>query len=400
VGRLAGIDVLRWRFDQGRLEYLQFDEIRLIAAAIVELDGIAKPKRGDPDLLRDVLAKHSSLPFAPDNYYVWRNYSRVFACELLASEVAGLIRATDLAKQLAVKAAFDSDDYFAHFANNFYYPSPAFEGYQVNVGQVFPVLALIKFLTARVISGAVGVATLEEVARYLVGNQVTGLEPIAMYSSLNPTKYTFEGDEVRQARELFRFVSQFSFLKWNGGALILDVASHPEAVAICEAFVPNLGARVSDADLEIQRLGSVAPPSAVASIASSSVEALEREFTEGSKTRVTHLRTERSSELKKLYFEEMEDAATCGMCEVDTAVAYPWAPHVIEIHHLLPLASPLRVEKGTTSLKDVVGLCPSCHRATHKYYSVWLKKASLNDFRSYDEAREVFDEACAEYVSP
>lgn len=71
-------------------------------------------------------------------------------------------------------------------------------------------------------------------------------------------------------------------------------------------------------------------------------------------------------------------------------IGYPWTDHVIELHHLLPLASPVRVESTGTSLNDLVGICPSCHRATHKYYSLWFRQNNVRDFRSYEEAYQVY----------
>ena len=60
-----------WRFDQGRLDYLQFDEIKRIALALAGINGIPKPNVDD-DILRQVLSNYSPRPFAPANYTVWR----------------------------------------------------------------------------------------------------------------------------------------------------------------------------------------------------------------------------------------------------------------------------------------------------------------------------------------
>lgn len=80
-----------WRWDQGRLEYFQFDEIRNISKALIEFDGCALPRGTDPDSLREILKNFSAKPFAPDTtaYKVWRNYGRVFGCQLLAAKVGG-----------------------------------------------------------------------------------------------------------------------------------------------------------------------------------------------------------------------------------------------------------------------------------------------------------------------
>jgi hypothetical protein len=44
-------------------------------------------------------------------------------------------------------------------------------------------------------------------------------------------------------------------------------------------------------------------------------------------------------------------------------------------------------------LKDLVGLCPSCHRATHKYYSKWFAEKKMKDFESYEQALNVYNSA-------
>src|SRR2546427_12435424 len=104
--------MIAWRFDQGRLDYFQFDEIKVIAKALDSVNGSDKPSRPKPDILRKALGEYSPLPFAPSDYYVWRNYKRVFGCQLLAAEVADKIVATSLCQKLAAKPAdLSYDDY-------------------------------------------------------------------------------------------------------------------------------------------------------------------------------------------------------------------------------------------------------------------------------------------------
>jgi predicted HNH restriction endonuclease len=42
---------------------------------------------------------------------------------------------------------------------------------------------------------------------------------------------------------------------------------------------------------------------------------------------------------------------------------------------------------------DLVGLCPTCHRATHIYYRRWLRDNGVDDFYGKDHARKVYCEA-------
>jgi predicted HNH restriction endonuclease len=203
---------------------------------------------------------------------------------------------------------------------------------------------------------------------------------------------------LRQTRELVRFVSQFSFLKWNNPSLYLEVTNKEEVFQIEKLLTPQVNTRLSDVGAEVLNLGSDFQGTALSDLTISQINVIDTEFTEGSKTRVTHLRTERSAKLKDFYFSNTSNPNICDMCSMDTEKRYPWANRIIELHHLLPLCSPVRVDSVKTSIKDIVGVCPSCHRATHKFYGKWLKTSGFKDFQNYDEARYVYNKAKQELV--
>jgi predicted HNH restriction endonuclease len=71
---------------------------------------------------------------------------------------------------------------------------------------------------------------------------------------------------------------------------------------------------------------------------------------------------------------------------------------MLDIHHLLPLSSSIAITTKGTSLNDIVGLCPTCHRSIHIYYSKWLKNLGQDDFISRVEATEVYSLAVKELV--
>jgi hypothetical protein len=382
----------KWRFDQGRLNYFQIDEIKKIACALAAADGMPKPAAGS-DGLRKILSMYSKQPFLPTDYTVWRNYRGVFGCMMLASEIGGIIVATELCKKIASNPVeMDADDYLAHFARNFYYASPVFLGYSTTGQQIFPVVALIKFLISEYLVSGKNYINLDEMASHLIGNDVTGLEDLAFYGGLKANPLGGDAD-IRQLRELVRFVSQFSFLKWDNPNLYIEVKDKEEIFAIEKSLTPVIRARNSAPGLEVYQLGSGFVDEVLGKLTLKKMDTLEEEFTEGKKVRVTHLRTERSSKLRDMYFSTFTSPQVCNMCAVDTNKRYPWAEHVIELHHLLPLSSPIRVESGKTSLKDLVGLCPSCHRATHKFYSSWFKTSGLRDFGTYSEAQNAYKQA-------
>ncbi|WP_310610526.1 hypothetical protein [Limnohabitans sp.] len=388
-----------WRFDQGRLQYFQFDEIKKIALALNELDGSKKPASDEKDVVREVLSKYSTLPFLPNDYTVWRNYGRVFEIMLLATSTNDHIFATNLCKSIAADPDdLDSDDYLAYFSQNFYYSSPIFADYESAAARVYPCLAIIKFLITEFVVKGKDYVTIDEICIFLVPNNLTGHEDLQFFTNLKLGNYT--GDP-RQLRELVRFISQFSFLKWENPKLFIEARDKAELLAIEKLMSPRISQIYADRTAAILDMGAGvgATTKTFGSITLTAHDHDDVEFTEGAKIRVTHVRAERSNKLRNFYFKKIPYAHVCRMCELDTAHKYPWANHVIELHHLLPLSSPIRVEQNITSLKDLVGLCPSCHRATHKFYSKWFAETKLKDFSSYEQAMDVYNSAKAQVKS-
>jgi len=391
---------MKWRWDQGRLDYFQLDEIKRLAKALKAFDGRPLPRGDAPDALRAVLEAYSDRPFLPVHYKAWRNYKRVFGCQMLATEIGDALACTDLCRQLAA-GEVDGNDYLIQVARNFYYPSPVFEDYQPTGPQVFAMCAIVKLLASQFIEHAKPFVSLTEIIDLLKGNMVDGTEPLGHYGQLKPTgtRTPNGSDELRQMREMLRYLSQLSFLKWDNPNLYIDVASRDAAIAIAEIFSPVVVPRLLDPAQELLRLGGRAEARLIPDIVESeTLNPFDMEFTEGSRIRVTHLRIERSSKLKDIYFSHARNPDFCDMCEMDTHQRYPCADRIIELHHLLPLSSPVRVELKSTSLGDIVGLCPSCHKATHKFYSKWLKDNSQKDFTTYSEAKEVYSLAKTKVV--
>ncbi len=380
---------MQWRWDQGRLSYFEFDQIRQQAIALLACNGKPLPRAGESDLLRYELSRVSNLPFAPSHYFVWRNYKRVFGCQLLATEIDSHLVCTNLCARLAADD-IESDQYFLQIANNFYYPSPVFQGYDPSALKVFPLVATLKLLVSQYVFHGSPAISLEEVQGKLITSGLTGLEELKYYAGLKDSGRRIHGDQLRQLRELLIFLSQLSFLKWHEGKLFLDISSSTEAVAICSLLSPRLGASLSAPSAELIRLGDFGIVVDIPTFSGRLDSTLDVEFAEGSRKFVTHAKAERSSKLRDFYFDNVNNPQICDMCAMDTTARYPWVNHLIELHHLLPLASPVRVENKGTTLKDLVGLCPTCHRATHKFYTRWLKDQGLKDFATYEVAKSVY----------
>ena len=90
---------MKWRWDQGRLEYFNYSNIRSMANVLLSLEGIDMEKGGE-DILRTRLELETGLPFLPKSYTVWRNYARVFQCAMLATKIEGRLFVTDLCRKL------------------------------------------------------------------------------------------------------------------------------------------------------------------------------------------------------------------------------------------------------------------------------------------------------------
>ena len=69
----------------------------------------------------------------------------------------------------------------------------------------------------------------------------------------------------------------------------------------------------------------------------------------------------------------------------------------MDLHHLLPLSSGTRVEASGTTFDDLIPVCPTCHRAVHRYYERWLLGESKQDFENRGEAVQVYKSMKAEF---
>jgi hypothetical protein len=380
---------MHWRWDQGRLDYFQFDAIKSIAQILAKFDGIALGTTSDP--LRIPLETGVGLPFAPSDYKVWRNYKRVFGCCLLATDIERKLICTEICHKFAEDEPFDPDTYFVHFIRHFYYPSPIFEGYETAGLRVYPVCAILKFLLCKARMGREPTVSIKEILELIIPNDCTGEEEVDFYSTLQPKIHQTAEDEVRQIRELLRFISQCSFLKWQNLTLVLDVQEFTADVleVIENSSQPIKFKRKSTSAEETLALGRVGNLKSIPVVQFAPRET-DYSFSEGHPKRVTHLRYERSPRLREMYFQQSKPPFLCDMCRLNLYKRYPWAENLLEVHHLLPLCSPIRVETRSTSLSELVGICPSCHKATHTFYKRWLDNNNQGDFRSYEEAKMVY----------
>jgi len=381
-----------WRWDQGRVQYFNFYSIRLIAQTLYDMDGVQLDSSIDP--LRNNLEKFTTLPFAPDHYKIWRNYKRVFECQLLATNVENRLFVTDICKEIVkAESVIDVDDYLALFIPRFSFPFPAFHDYDASVLPVFPFCAVLKYLIAKHLSGAIASIQLSEIYPILIGNGCTGVEPIEHYVNLKRTSLQYQGDQQRQLREMLIFLSQLSILKWFDNRLFLDISLRDveNSVGLEVLVTPIIRERNVNRPEELLSLSSITGDITYFDLVPTREEPTELYFTEGKKVRSSHLKIERSPQLRRIFLEQ-NPHPICDACAKNMQLVYPWTENILELHHILPLSSNLVITTRGTSLSDLVGLCPNCHKSIHVYYRNWLNYKGVEDFSTRDEATHLYQE--------
>lgn len=347
------------------------------------------------DILRTGLEQNTGLPFAPSNYTVWRNYKRVFECSFLATRIDGKLQITDFCSEICKvdSSIKDVDDYLTLYIPRFRFPFPAFQEYSAKDNVIYPFSAILKFLASRLELGDEPKITLEEVFGIIIANNVTGLEPIDDYKKLLPKPFSIQGDQKRQVREMLIFISQMSILKWFNNSLYLDIDKDDiDTPEFKKLITPKFILPSAQKEEDFIKLTSISEGIIIPTKIRSRENASDEIFIEGKKSRVTHLKIERSPLLRKVFLQKNPEPI-CNMCENHMTERYPWTKYLIEMHHILPLSSTIGISTKGTSIDDLIGLCPSCHKSVHLYYKTWLDTQSVDDFRDKNEAKDVYLQA-------
>jgi hypothetical protein len=385
-----------WRWDQGRLLYFQFDVLKSIASVLVKFDGV---NIADCEsVFRDTLTAVTGMPFAPAHYTVLRNYKRVFECAFLATVADRRLLVSDFCRELAKSDGdFNNvDDFLLSYINRFRFPFPAFDGYNATAERIYPFCAIIKYLIALSQKGSQPNVSLDELFNIVVANNCTGFEDIDYYKRLVARPYQINDTEKHQLREMVIFISQLSVIKVYSGRLWLDVANQNALDELVAKFLVPIGDIPKDNRTEdYMTLTKLTSAIVLPTLEVFASDTADMEFIEGKRKRVEHFRVDRSPLLRK-YYRELNRQPVCSMCRMDVSQKYPWTEYMLDIHHLLPLSSSIAITTKGTSLQDIVGLCPSCHRSIHIYYTKWLRKNGQDDFQSRIEAMDVYLSAIKE----
>lgn len=390
-----------WRWDQGRLQYFSYDVLKKLAGVLVQFDGV--DVSNCEEVFRSALVGATGMPFSPSHYTIKRNYARVFQSAFLACFRKNTLVVSDVCRELAKEDGMfpTADDYFLFYMTRFRFPFPAFDGYNISEPRSYPFCAIVKFLISRKTEGSEANVSVDEVFDYLIENECIGLEPLEYYQRLLPgiSKEKKIADRRRQVREMMLVISQLSFLKMKDGILWLDITDEQVEKELLEkVLMPGIRPAETDTIEEFLKMTACDPKIQIPQLAVLSIPEETLKFVEGNRKREEHFRIERSGLLRK-YYRETHPEAICSACKQKMKEKYPWTDYMLDIHHLRPLSSAVAISTKGTSLDDLVGLCPSCHRAVHLYYNKWLKERNQSDFTTKMEAREVYLKAAGEIAS-
>jgi HNH endonuclease len=383
-----------WRWERGRLPYFQFDVLRRIAVFATHQDW---KRVGFADAELAV-----GLRFDPQraDYLPWRNYQRLFRTALLVSVQNDIAQPTSLAAALAIPGRMTSDEYFHSLAQSHTDPSVAASAWNAHQQPRFPLLFSLRYLLTKAKVTPPAIASFDEVIGAYTCSGFCGDETQDQFISLLDREAEFEAtslagnsDYRRESRESLLVLLQISYL--SAERQTVSVNLHPDdALDAFEQLKPLAEPFLADREAEVRRRADLyADGSALAFLDFPRTvisETDEAGFSEGSRVTKTHLVIERNAQLRRLFMQRF-NPQMCDVCRLQTARTYPWTQGVIDIHHKLPLASGTRSDTEGTVLDDLVAVCPSCHRAVHRFYDRWLKTRNRSDFESIEEANEAYN---------
>ena len=371
-----------FRWDQGRVSYLEFETIQCIALAMRRLKGAHTSE--DDAHIRRVLAEHTDLPFLPQSYTVWRNYGRTIKCALIATSINKRVETTELCEALA-NNEISVDEYLIHHVTRMALPGPIFKSDETEAKCIVG-SALIKVLMAR------GKTDYRTLLGLLKKNEINGHESESEIRLKLMTRGSAEinADELRQFREYIHFLAQGTFLAEDDESAWLRGLSWP-----LDSFNPVEINKASDEEHDILELGRLTS-SSFKYIPTIGIDAyLDILVSEGKATSHTTTRYERSPELRAAYQAKHGANLACDICCIAPKKLYKTKSELIELHHVMPLSSLQdEVENG---IKDLVALCPTCHKAIHSRYSQHLKSLSRTYFTDKEEAWRVYSELKTEF---
>lgn len=389
-----------WKWEQGRLEYFQFDELRKIAKF-----GVANNLR---QATRSDLEDAVGLPFLPQSpaYRPWRNYARLFQIALIATpKSTNQAEITELGRLLAGDGKVTADEYLHFLAQATTQPSPALSDWDHTADFRYPLLFALRFILARASQhkSTTQISDVVDIYRRSGFCGDEGQEEFLGIIDNVDNGVSYPPSRYRQPSESIKVLAQLSYLTATKDTIFVSLTPS-DASDLFEDLKPVRGQPLKEKSKEINRranlfLSAIADmetnyPQSIVSIVSEA--GFDDTFREGERVRRTHISIERNQMIRSMFFRQ-NPISICDICGMDTHHFYPWVERLLEVHHLLPLCSGARTSKDGTLLEDLVANCPSCHRAVHRYYDKWLGDTYRVDFTDADEAKQAYAEAKNEH---
>ncbi len=382
-----------WGWDQGHMPYFQFDTLRAISRFAVRND--LRRERAE------TIRAETGLDFPPPHYEPWRNYARSFKLCLIAHEQNGQAVPTDVARVLAQDGLVTCDEYLHFVAEVTMDPSPALSHWNSRANIRYPLCFALRYALAKMSVVGNPVTRINEIIGAYMDSQFVGGETEADFVRLVNSNRDFSqlaqgrgAQAIRQARESIKFLCQISYLHCNRNEITVSL-SREDAIRIFAEIGPIEGNYEAEGNQEINRLAAFFRDGSVHDFfdyqATTVSNELDSGFVEGSKVKRSHIVIERNSRLRRLFFASNQ-STLCDACLLDTRRRYAWTERVLDIHHALPLSSGTRVDSNTgTLLEDLVAVCPTCHRAIHRFYDAYLRNSNRSDFDNRTEAMGVYE---------
>ena len=398
-GRLSTL--MGWNWEQGRLEYFQFDELRKVARYGAAHD-LRMANRHDLEV-----AVGLSFPPHDDAYRPWRNYGRLFQIAMVATpQGRHESRLTRLGELLSKDGQVTTDDYLHFLARATTQPSPALSRWDHTARLRYPLLFALRFILARATQGH-PVTDIAEIVNGYIQSDFRGDEKQEDFIPILGigTERERRTDGIRQSSESIKVLAQLSYLTATPREVTVSLVPS-DAADLFDDLSPVLGQPLADGAEEINRRAELFlsarsdadvetdyPHTALDPVGEAG---FDRAFNEGRRVRHTHVSIERNRIIRDMFFKQNPEHS-CDFCGMETRLTYPWTDRLLEIHHLLPLCSGARTTKDGTLLEDLVANCPSCHRAVHRYYDNYLTSKERIDFDDANEARSVYERAKNKY---
>lgn len=237
-----------WSWEQGRLEYFQFDELRKVARFGLGND-LRMANRSD-------LEAAVGLAFPPDHdaYRPWRNYGRLFQIAMIAIPQGNDgARLTELGRLLAEDGKVTTDEYLHFLAQATTEPSPALSKWSHAEPLRYPLLFALRFILARATQGQPATDIADIINSYQQSGFRGDEDQEAFLRVLNAhNSRPLHRAEARQSAESVKVLAQLSYLTATRSQVTVSLTPS-DAAALFDDLSPVGGPTLESGADEIDR---------------------------------------------------------------------------------------------------------------------------------------------------